>query len=81
LQPDAIVMDINMPGMNGIEATRCIMTTSPSVCIIGLSVNADQATRKAMLDAGARAFLYKDVVAIELCRVLVELMEDRIPQP
>lgn len=81
LQPDAIVMDINMPGMSGIEATRCIMTTSPSVCIIGLSVNADQATRKAMLDAGARAFLYKDVVAIELCRVLVELMEDRIPQP
>ncbi|GKS62826.1 hypothetical protein YTPLAS72_01300 [Nitrospira sp.] len=80
LQPDAIVMDINMPGMNGIEATQRIMTTSPPVCIIGLSVNTDDVTRKAMLEAGARAFLYKDVAAVELCRLLEELMKDPVSQ-
>ncbi|MGE0645999.1 MAG: response regulator transcription factor [Nitrospira sp.] len=80
LQPDAIVMDVNMPGMNGIEATQRIMAMSPSIYIIGLSVNTDDVTRKAMLAAGARAFLYKDVAAVELCRLLEELMKDRVSQ-
>ena len=81
LHPDAIVMDVNMPGMNGIEATERIAATLPSISIIGLSVNTDAATRKAMLAAGAKAFLYKDVAAVELCRVLMGVMEDRVAQP
>ncbi|QPD04495.1 MAG: membrane protein of unknown function [Candidatus Nitrospira kreftii] len=80
LNPDAIVMDVNMPGINGIEATQRITSNLPSVRVIALSVNTDESTRSAMLNAGAKAFLGKDVAGDELCRVLDELMADRIPQ-
>jgi hypothetical protein len=43
-------------------------------------VNTDESTRSAMLNAGAKAFLGKDVAVDELCRVIDELMADRIPQ-
>jgi len=80
LNPDAIVMDVNMPGINGIEATQRITSNLPAVRIIALSVNTDESTRSAMLNAGAKAFLGKDVAVDELCRVIDELMADRIPQ-
>ena len=64
LQPDFILMDINMPRMNGIEATRQIYRERPTP-IIMLSAYLDDATRQRAADAGACAYLVKPI-AIEL---------------
>lgn len=60
VKPDVAVMDVNMPRMNGVKATRAIRDEKSGVKIIGLSIHNDDATRQAMLDAGACAYLLKD---------------------
>lgn len=60
LRPDVIVMDVNMPQYDGTEATRAITTQWPEAKIIGLSEYADSVTERAMREAGASAYLYKD---------------------
>ena len=73
LVPDVVVMDIDMPEMNGIEATRIIRNSLPQVEVVGLSVNDDADRRNAILKAGAADFVSKseplDVVmtAIRTC--------------
>lgn len=59
LRPDIVLMDITMPVMNGIEATRRIHVEQPQVLVIGLSMFADEEQVKAMLDAGAVAYVSK----------------------
>jgi len=58
LQPDLILMDLNMPGVNGIEATRRIMETSPQVAILVITMFDDDSVFAAMR-AGARGYLLK----------------------
>ena len=60
LQPDIVLMDINMPKMNGIEATSRIKAMVPGVEVIGLSVNAERDNQDAMLKAGAQTLLTKE---------------------
>ena len=57
--PDVIIMDINMPNMNGIEATRIIKREYPDTFIIALSVNDDPHIINSMLEAGATTYLTK----------------------
>jgi PAS domain S-box-containing protein len=59
LQPEVILMDINMPLMDGVEATRIIHSERPATRIIGLSMYDDPETRKGMLNAGAAEFVAK----------------------
>jgi CheY-like chemotaxis protein len=60
LRPDIIVMDINLgAGIDGIEATRRVLATTPGIKVIGLSMHADQDVTAAMLDAGAAAYVTK----------------------
>ncbi len=59
LPPDIIVMDVEMPGMDGIEATRRIKRRHPGIRIIGLSMFDDPETSKKMRDAGADSYLHK----------------------
>ncbi len=57
LKPDGIIIDINMPKIDGIEATKQIKVSQPMICIIGLSVIDDEHVRQAMRAAGGRGGL------------------------
>ncbi|MBS0172203.1 MAG: PAS domain S-box protein [Nitrospira sp.] len=71
LHPALVVMDINMPKMNGIEATAHIKARYPGTIVIGLSVNAGAVNREAMLKAGAVLLLTKEAAARELYDAIV----------
>jgi PAS domain S-box-containing protein len=60
LLPDVVVMDVSMPKMNGIDATRWLMANLPRVRVIGLSMQEDEPVALAMREAGAVAFVTKD---------------------
>jgi signal transduction histidine kinase/DNA-binding NarL/FixJ family response regulator len=66
LQPSIVVMDINMPIMNGIEATEMITTRFPRMLVIGLSVNAEGENQQAMKAAGATMLLTKEYAVEQL---------------
>jgi DNA-binding NarL/FixJ family response regulator len=72
LQPTAIVMDINMPKMDGIAATRIIKKQSPQIAVIGLSVDPKDYQIYAMEKAGAFKVLNKDRAVLELYATLQE---------
>ncbi len=59
LKPDVVLMDLSMPRLNGIEATRRIKEKMPEVQVVGLSMHEGADSEKAMRDAGASAFLTK----------------------
>jgi len=71
LVPDVIVMDINMPDLNGIEATRQITAHNPKVRVLALSMYSDIRYVTEMLRAGAAGYLLKDAAADELIRAIV----------
>lgn len=58
--PDVIVMDVNMPVMGGIEATKIIMAILPQAKIIGLSLHESPTVKENMHKAGATAYISKD---------------------
>jgi DNA-binding NarL/FixJ family response regulator len=58
--PDVIVMDVSMPGMGGIAATRVIILEHPSMRVLMLTWHANQETVRSALDAGATGYLLKD---------------------
>jgi DNA-binding NarL/FixJ family response regulator len=66
LRPDIIVMDISMPGMNGMEATRRILSKDPGVKVLALSMHTDRRFIVEMLGAGASGYLLKDCAVEEL---------------
>jgi len=68
LQPDVVLMDIVMPQVNGIEATRRILQECPQVRIIALSVHDSKAYADRMRQAGACAYLLKDCDLEDLVR-------------
>jgi DNA-binding NarL/FixJ family response regulator len=70
LQPDIVVMDIAMPGLNGIEATRQIAAHSPTTRIIALSTYSDKRYVLAMLEAGAYGYVVKESASDELLRAI-----------
>ncbi|MBE0626585.1 MAG: response regulator transcription factor [Burkholderiales bacterium] len=70
-------MDIHMPGMNGIEATRRLLALKPNVRVIGLSAYADQHYVEAMLEAGAAAYFTKGDVGEDLLRAVHTASRER----
>ena len=64
--PDVVIMDISMPDMNGIDATRLILKEAPSLKVIALSMYSDRLFVSGMLEAGASGYLLKDCAFEEL---------------
>ncbi len=70
LQPDVVVMDMNMPNMNGLEATRRIAAEAPHIRIIALSLHGEKDMAQAMLDAGAEQYVPKDAPSQKLLEAI-----------
>jgi DNA-binding NarL/FixJ family response regulator len=66
LLPDLVIMDVGMPLLNGIEATKSLLKQSPSSGVIMLSMHSDEAYVMRSLRAGARAYLLKDSAPSDL---------------
>ena len=69
-QPDVVVIDIALPKLNGIEATRRLKAKMPTTQVVALSMNWDRSYVMAMLEAGATGYLLKDAAAAELLTAL-----------
>ncbi|MGA2433979.1 MAG: response regulator transcription factor [Bryobacteraceae bacterium] len=69
-QPDVAVMDIAMPNLNGIEATRQLCAKHPETAVVILSMHSDESYVLRALKAGARAYLLKDSVEADLIRAV-----------
>ncbi len=73
--PEVVLMDVNMPILNGIETTTYLKDHFPDVKVLALSVEEDETTILKMLRAGAKGYLMKDVRKVELKEALLEVIE------
>ena len=77
LKPDICIIDIAMPLLNGIEATRQIVKRSPSTRVLVLSMYSDEAYVSQMLKAGATGYLLKDSADVDLVRAVSEVSQGK----
>jgi two-component system, NarL family, response regulator LiaR len=78
LNPDVIVMDISMPGLNGTAATKRILSESPEMKILALSAHTDKRFVSDMLKAGASGYLPKSCAPEELVKAIREIQSGGI---
>jgi DNA-binding NarL/FixJ family response regulator len=76
-QPDIVIMDIGMPELNGVEATRQIVSVAPKAKILALSMHSDKRYVIAMLRAGATGYLLKNCAFKELTLAINTIVENK----
>lgn len=79
LQPDVVLMDVVMPEMDGIAATRALLARFPQIKVIMLTSTSESATVQQALQAGAKGFLLKNVSALELAEAIRAAVAGRSP--
>ena len=77
--PDIILMDLYMPGLNGIETTQQILASPPQATVVILTVNEGDDTIAEALRAGAQGFLNKNMRSKEIINALNQLLLGKIP--
>jgi DNA-binding NarL/FixJ family response regulator len=77
LKPDVVVIDISMPDLNGIDATRQIISAAPHIKVIALSMHSDRKFVREMLSAGASGYLLKDSAFEELGNALAAVISNQ----
>jgi two-component system, NarL family, response regulator NreC len=77
LKPDVIVMDIGMPILNGIEATKTIVAEQPAAAVVILSMHADESYVMRALKAGARGYLLKDSAPAHLLNAIQAVSQNK----
>jgi DNA-binding NarL/FixJ family response regulator len=77
LMPDVMIMDVSMPGLNGLEATRQIVKADPAIKILILTLHDSDQVIRNVLDAGARGFLLKSDSGCELVAAVDALLRDK----
>ncbi|HEV7669341.1 MAG TPA: response regulator transcription factor [Thermoanaerobaculia bacterium] len=78
LMPDVVVMDISMPGLNGIDATRQITAKRPEVKVLCLSAHAEPRFVEAMLEANASGYLLKDYSHESLVQAIRHMIANEV---
>ena len=78
LRPDLVIMDISMPDLNGIEATRRILAELSGLRVLALSMHSDRGFLIKMLKAGASGYLLKDCASEELIDAVHVIMKNRL---
>jgi two-component system response regulator NreC len=78
LSPQVVIMDISLPDLNGVEATRLILSHFPQVKVIALSMHSDSLFVLNMLNAGASGYLLKDCALEELVKAIRTVVTKKI---
>jgi DNA-binding NarL/FixJ family response regulator len=78
LEPDVVVMDVNMPGVDGADATRQIVSSQPNIRIVALSMHSKKGFIIEMLKAGASGYVLKENAFSELVNAINTVMGDEI---
>jgi serine phosphatase RsbU (regulator of sigma subunit) len=76
-QPQVVLMDADMPGMNGLEVTRAIRQRWPQTRVLVLTSASDQIVTQDILDTGAAGHITKDISAEELAQAILQALEDQ----
>lgn len=77
LEPDVVIMDISLPGISGIEATRELRTALPKVRVLGLTIHEDEGYVRELMRAGGDGFIVKRSAAQELVRAIRAVVSGR----
>lgn len=75
--PDLVIIDVGMPNMNGIEATKQLLASHPNIKVLALSASAEKRFVLGMLEAGATGYIIKAEAGGELLRAVHSVMDDQ----